>query len=87
MTKTGCLARFVLNARRAWRPETKRGASEVTRSEEQILRDLEELRQKLKIKAGLRYDPEKIQEASETSELFDQVFLEYLNLQVDKKRS
>ncbi len=64
----------------------KRGALEVTRSEEQILRDLEELRQKLKIKAGVRYDPEKIQEASETSELFDQVLLEYLSLQADKKR-
>jgi hypothetical protein len=34
----------------------------------------------------LRYDPEKIQEASETSELFDQVFVEYLNLQADKRR-
>ncbi|HHY34315.1 MAG TPA: hypothetical protein GX510_01550 [Firmicutes bacterium] len=59
---------------------------EVTRSEEQILRDLEELRQRLNIEAGLQYDPEKIQEASETSELFDRVFLEYLNLRANKKR-
>lgn len=59
---------------------------QVSRSEEQILRDLEEIRQKLKKRAGLRYDPERIQQASETSELFDQVFLEYLNLRADKKR-
>ncbi|MBE3519226.1 MAG: hypothetical protein IMW97_02865 [Firmicutes bacterium] len=59
---------------------------EAIRSEERILRDLEELRQKLNVEAGQQYDPRKIQEASETSELFDRVFLEYLNLRANKKR-